>query len=91
MEHPEKFSEAFNKFIALCLVKKPEERMTASELLDTEFIKSAQSEVILEGMVNEAIDLISDGALFRENEEAVSLYIYILIFCLFVFLEYKYK
>jgi len=69
LEHPEKFSEAFNKFIALCLVKKPEERMSASELLDTEFIKNAQSEVILEGMVNEAIDLISEGALFRENEE----------------------
>ncbi|ORX83172.1 serine/threonine kinase 3 [Anaeromyces robustus] len=82
LEHPEKFSEDFNNFIALCLVKKPEERMTATQLLDTPFMKKAQSEVILEGIVNEAIDLISQGALFREDNVNI---IYIYTFYFFIF------
>jgi serine/threonine protein kinase len=67
LEQKEKFSDEFNEFIALCLVKKPEERMTATQLLETPFIKHAKSEVILEGIINEAIDLISQGALFNDN------------------------
>jgi len=69
LEQPDKFSEDFNNFIALCLVKKPEERMTATDLLETPFMKKAQTEVILEEMVNEAIDLISKGALFKDESE----------------------
>jgi serine/threonine kinase 3 len=72
LEQPDKFSEEFNNFIALCLVKKPEERMTASQLLETPFIKKAQSESLLEGIVNEAIDLISQGALFKNDVEEVT-------------------
>jgi len=77
LEQPEKFSDDFNSFIALCLVKKPEERMTATQLLETPFIKKAQSEVILEGIVNEAATLISNGGLFsseydEEVEEATN-------------------
>jgi len=72
LEQPEKFSDDFNDFIALCLVKKPEERMTATQLLETPFMKKAQTTAILENMVNEAIDLISQGALFREEVEEVT-------------------
>ncbi|KAG4101129.1 serine/threonine kinase 3 [Neocallimastix lanati (nom. inval.)] len=84
LEQKEKFSDEFNEFIALCLVKKPEERMTATQLLETPFIKHAKSEVILEGIINEAIDLISQGALFNDVN---NIYIYIPI-SIFTFIFY---
>jgi len=42
--------------------------MTATQLLETPFIKKAQTEVILEGIVNEAATLIANGGLFKNNE-----------------------
>jgi len=70
LEQPEKFSEEFNEFIALCLVKKPEDRMTASQLLETKFIKGAPKQDILDTMINEAIVKIENGELFKNNDES---------------------
>jgi len=60
--------------------------MTASQLLETPFIKKAQSESLLEGIVNEAIDLISQGALFKN----VNVTIIIIIIFFFIFFNYLY-
>jgi len=39
LKEPEKWSKDFNDFIALCVQKKPSDRPTAKQLLDTPFIK----------------------------------------------------
>ena len=44
----------FIDFVSRCLVKKSEERATASELLQHDFIKNAKSPGILAQMISEA-------------------------------------
>ena len=39
LKKPEDFSEIFDDFIRQCLVKKPDERKTAAELLEVGFLK----------------------------------------------------
>jgi len=51
---PDKWSSEFIEFVSRCLVKNPEERATASELLQHDFIKNAKSPDILAGMIAEA-------------------------------------
>ena len=51
---PGKWSSEFIEFVSRCLVKNPEKRATASELLQHDFIKNAKSPDILAEMIAEA-------------------------------------
>ena len=51
---PDKWSPAFIEFVSRCLVKNPDSRATASELLQNEFIKNSKSPDILTDMICEA-------------------------------------
>jgi len=53
---PDKWSPAFIEFVSRCLVKNPDSRATASELLQNEYIKNSKSPEILADMIREAQD-----------------------------------
>ena len=55
--NPDKWSPDFTDFVSRCLVKKPEERATASELLQHDFIKNAKSPEILADLIREAQEI----------------------------------
>ncbi|XP_075165560.1 serine/threonine-protein kinase hippo [Haematobia irritans] len=50
---PDCWSTEFIDFVSLCLVKNPEERATASDLLEHEFIRNAKHRSILRPMIEE--------------------------------------
>ncbi|KAM7344168.1 serine/threonine-protein kinase hippo isoform 1-T3 [Cochliomyia hominivorax] len=50
---PDRWSTEFIDFVSRCLVKNPEERATASDLLDHEFIRNAKQRGILKPMIEE--------------------------------------
>lgn len=50
---PDRWSTEFIDFVSLCLVKNPENRASASDLLKHEFIKNARPRSILNDMVAE--------------------------------------
>lgn len=54
---PDRWSTEFIDFVSLCLVKNPEERATASDLLEHEFIKNAKPRTILSQMIAEACEI----------------------------------
>uniref|UniRef100_T1IK06 non-specific serine/threonine protein kinase n=1 Tax=Strigamia maritima TaxID=126957 RepID=T1IK06_STRMM len=58
---PDQWSPEFIDFVSRCLVKNPEERAVATELLNLEFIKNAKTASILSQMIAEAREI-------RENE-----------------------
>ncbi|KAK7789783.1 hypothetical protein R5R35_012336 [Gryllus longicercus] len=58
---PDQWSPEFIDFVSRCLVKNPEERATASELLQHEFIGNAKQPNILSQMIAEAREI-------RENQ-----------------------
>lgn len=58
---PDQWSPEFIDFVSRCLVKNPEERATASEMLQHEFIGNAKQPCILSGMIAEAREI-------RENQ-----------------------
>merc|ERR1712141_218339 len=51
---PDKWSPAFIDFVSRCLVKQPDVRATASELLQHEFIKNSKPPEILADLIREA-------------------------------------
>ncbi|KAJ8669590.1 hypothetical protein QAD02_000849 [Eretmocerus hayati] len=54
---PDQWSPEFIDFVSVCLVKNPEERATASELLNHEFIGNAKQPNILSQMIADAHEL----------------------------------
>ncbi|XP_053961862.1 serine/threonine-protein kinase hippo [Anastrepha ludens] len=50
---PDRWSAEFIDFVSLCLVKNPDERATASDLLEHEFIRNAKPRNILKHMIEE--------------------------------------
>lgn len=54
---PDRWTPEFIDFVSLCLVKNPEERATASALLQHVFIRNAKSCSILLPMINEAKEI----------------------------------
>ncbi|PAV75505.1 hypothetical protein WR25_13598 isoform A [Diploscapter pachys] len=54
LKKPEDFSEIFDDFIRQCLVKKPDERKTAAELLEHRFIVNAADCSVLQAMISDA-------------------------------------
>jgi serine/threonine kinase 3 len=57
----DRWSPEFIDFVSLCLVKNPEERATATDLLQHEFIRNAKPNSILSQMIAEAKEI-------RENQ-----------------------
>ncbi|XP_059614362.1 serine/threonine-protein kinase hippo isoform X2 [Phlebotomus argentipes] len=58
---PDRWSTEFIEFVSMCLVKNPEERATATDLLQHEFIKNVKPRSILRAMIAEAHEI-------RENQ-----------------------
>ncbi|KAM4649830.1 serine/threonine-protein kinase 4 isoform 3-T3 [Amazona ochrocephala] len=54
---PELWSDSFTDFVKQCLVKSPEQRATATQLLQHPFVKSAKGVSILRDLINEAMDI----------------------------------
>ncbi|GAB0096185.1 Serine/threonine-protein kinase hippo [Sergentomyia squamirostris] len=54
---PDRWSTEFIEFVSMCLVKNPEERATATDLLQHEFIKNAKPRSILRQMIAEAYEI----------------------------------
>uniref|UniRef100_T1GK30 Uncharacterized protein n=1 Tax=Megaselia scalaris TaxID=36166 RepID=T1GK30_MEGSC len=54
--HPDDWSTEFIDFVMLCLVKNPEERATATELLSHEYIQNAKPRSILKQIIEEACE-----------------------------------
>ncbi|MEE6510792.1 hypothetical protein FKM82_030957 [Ascaphus truei] len=53
---PDVWSKEFNEFVNQCLVKNPEQRASATELLQHPFIKTAKGVSILRHLINEAME-----------------------------------
>ncbi|XP_065811527.1 serine/threonine-protein kinase 4 [Labrus bergylta] len=62
---PDLWSEAFQQFVSQCLVKNPENRATATQLLQDPFIKSAKPNSILRALITDAMEI----KLKRQEEE----------------------
>ncbi|XP_051826870.1 serine/threonine-protein kinase 3 isoform X1 [Antechinus flavipes] len=54
---PELWSDEFTDFVKKCLVKSPEQRATATQLLQHPFIKNAKQVSILRDLITEAMDI----------------------------------
>lgn len=65
---PDKWSPQFIDFVTKCLVKNPEERKTAKELLQHDFIRNAKPSSILQDMIYEAQRLQDELALSVAND-----------------------
>lgn len=51
---PDEWSEPFQRFIRACLVKEPDSRKTAADLLQEDFIKTAADTTLLQEMMRDA-------------------------------------
>jgi serine/threonine kinase 3 len=75
---PDKWSPQFTDFVSKCLVKTPEQRPSAKELLEHDFIKNAKSSSILMQMIDEAqkiqeeLDLSSTGNTAKNSVDSSS-------------------
>uniref|UniRef100_A0A671UFA9 non-specific serine/threonine protein kinase n=1 Tax=Sparus aurata TaxID=8175 RepID=A0A671UFA9_SPAAU len=55
--NPDLWSESFRDFVSQCLVKNPENRATATQLLQHPFIKSAKPNSILRALITDAMEI----------------------------------
>ena len=60
LKDPKSFSNDFSDFIRMCLVKNPEERPSATALLQHKFIKTAKSVTVLKDLVQRAIHIVEE-------------------------------
>jgi len=61
LTEPSEWSDNFNDFLARCLVKNPDERWNADELLKHPFIKNARGPGFLQPLVDETLQAIEDA------------------------------
>lgn len=54
---PELWSDNFTDFVKQCLVKSPEQRATATQLLQHPFVRNAKGVSMLRDLINEAMDV----------------------------------
>ncbi|XP_061486625.1 serine/threonine-protein kinase 4-like [Rhineura floridana] len=72
---PELWSDESTDFVKQCLVKCPEKRATATQLLQNPFVKSAKGVFILQDLINEAMDIklkiqeAQQRELYHDDEE----------------------
>jgi len=59
LSEPDKWSKDFNDFVAQCLIKNPEQRPSASDLLKHHFIGKAKSPTALMSTIDEANEIIA--------------------------------
>lgn len=69
LKEPEKFSNEFSDFISSCLVKNPEQRLSATALLQHRFIKSAKNVSVLKDLIQHAMKILEE----EEGDGSVSL------------------
>nr|CDJ93460.1 Serine threonine protein kinase-related domain containing protein [Haemonchus contortus] len=55
---PDEWSDEFNDFIKQCLVKKPDDRKTASQLVEHRFIANAPGAEILQAIIKDASEIL---------------------------------
>uniref|UniRef100_A0A8C7IAI0 non-specific serine/threonine protein kinase n=1 Tax=Oncorhynchus kisutch TaxID=8019 RepID=A0A8C7IAI0_ONCKI len=55
--NPDLWSELFQEFVSQCLVKNPENRATATQLLQHPFIKAAKPSSILRALITDAMEI----------------------------------
>ncbi|XP_062326450.1 serine/threonine-protein kinase 4-like [Osmerus eperlanus] len=55
--NPDSWSEPFRDFVTQCLVKNPEKRATATQLLQHPFIKASKSSSILRALITDAMEI----------------------------------
>ncbi|XP_051931856.1 serine/threonine-protein kinase 4-like [Hippocampus zosterae] len=55
--NPDSWSAQFRDFVSQCLVKNPEHRATATQLLQHAFIKAAKPSSILRALISDAMDI----------------------------------
>ncbi|XP_014771634.1 serine/threonine-protein kinase 3 [Octopus bimaculoides] len=67
--NPDKWSPEFIEFVSKCLVKNPEQRAMASDLLKHEFIKSCDPHTILQKMILEAREIQESQQSHLINED----------------------
>ena len=60
LKEPNNFSNEFADFISRCLVKSPEERPSATALLQHKFIKSAKAVHVLKELVQHAMRIVEE-------------------------------
>lgn len=60
LKEPKAFSNEFSDFIRMCLVKSPEERPSATALLQHKYIKSAKSVSVLKELVARAMHIVEE-------------------------------
>ena len=60
LKEPKAFSSEFSDFIRMCLVKSPEERPSATALLQHKYIKSAKSVSVLKELVSRAMHIVEE-------------------------------
>lgn len=65
---PDQWQPEFIDFVSRCLVKNPEERATATELLQHPFIRGAQPSSILRTMLEEAMEIRESQNSNRQNQ-----------------------
>jgi serine/threonine kinase 3 len=69
VKEPEKFSPEFCDFISKCLVKNPEERPSATALLQQKFFRLTKSVNVLKDLVQYAMSLVEEEEQEGEEEE----------------------
>ncbi|XP_047439667.1 serine/threonine-protein kinase 4-like [Mugil cephalus] len=69
--NPDLWSPAFKDFVSQCLVKNPEQRASATQLLQHSFIKSAKPTSILKALITDAMEikLKKEEAELREQDD----------------------
>lgn len=65
---PDRWSTEFIDFVSKCLVKNPDERATATELLEHEFIRNAKHRSILKNMLEETCGIREQQRADREKQ-----------------------
>ncbi|MGH0144611.1 UNVERIFIED_CONTAM: hypothetical protein FKN15_003783 [Acipenser sinensis] len=65
---PELWSDEFTDFVKKCLVKNPEQRATATQLLQHQFIKNAKPVSILRDLITEAMEIKTKRHLEQQRE-----------------------
>ncbi|XP_068708436.1 serine/threonine-protein kinase 3-like [Montipora foliosa] len=65
----ERWSNDFRDFVSRCLVKNPEERATATQLLQHSFIQAAKSVSVLNNMIQEALNIMEEESTRLDNED----------------------
>ncbi|ELT95488.1 hypothetical protein CAPTEDRAFT_101248 [Capitella teleta] len=68
---PDKWSPEFIDFVSKCLVKNPEHRVSAKELLGHEFISNCHANSVLEQMLQEAREIQEEHLMSRDKEAEV--------------------